>query len=145
MKPVEKVLGRLECVVESEGVVRFRIALKKSGESEVSVLTKNYALAMQKYQGYEKAAELAPEPDSCNDTAIVRNTEEVSDVDHRPDGSSGTTYPAALEFAKKTHKTRRHNSLLERANQWSRYARLRQRSSSARTPPSTYLRAHTSR
>jgi hypothetical protein len=116
MKPVEKVLGRLEGVVESEGVVRFRITLKKSEKSEVSVLTKTYALAMQKYQENGKPAEPAPEPDSCNDAAIVRNTEEVSDVDHRPDRLSGTTYPAALEFAKRIHKTRRRNSLLERAN-----------------------------
>ena len=41
MKPVEKVLSGLEGVVESEGVVRFRIALEKSEKSEVSVLTKN--------------------------------------------------------------------------------------------------------
>jgi hypothetical protein len=116
MKPVEKVLGRLEGVVESEGIVRFRIALEKSEESEVSVLTKIYALAMQKYQEDEKPAESAPEPDSCNDAAVVRNTEEVSHVEQRPDRPSGTTYPAALEFANRTHKTRRHKSLLERAN-----------------------------
>jgi len=30
------------------------------------------------------AAERAPEHDSCNDAAIVTNTEEVSDVDHQP-------------------------------------------------------------
>jgi len=115
VKPVEKVLGRLEGVVESEGVVRFRIALEKSGESEVSVLTKIYTLAMQKYQEYEKAAEPAPEPDSCNDAAIVRNTEEVRHVEQRLDRPSETTYPAALESAYlRTHKTRRHRSLLER-------------------------------
>ena len=68
MKPIEKVLGRLEGV-ESEGVVRFRIALEKPEESEVSVLTKIYALAMQKYQENEKPAEPAPEPDSCNHAA----------------------------------------------------------------------------
>jgi hypothetical protein len=75
MKPVEKALGRLEGVVESEGVVRFRIALEKSEKSEVSVLTKIYALAIQKYQENEKPAEPAPESDSCNDAAMVRNTE----------------------------------------------------------------------
>jgi hypothetical protein len=69
MKPVEKVLGRLEGVVESEGIVHFRIALEKSEESKVSVLTKIYALAMQKYQENEKLAEPAPEPDSCNHAA----------------------------------------------------------------------------
>jgi hypothetical protein len=103
MKPVEKVLGRLEGVVESEGVVRFRIALEKSEESKVSVLTKIYALAIQKYQKNEKSVGPAPEPDSCNDAAIVRNTEEVSDVEQRPDGTSETTYPTALESAKRTH------------------------------------------
>jgi hypothetical protein len=60
----------LEGVVESEGIVRFRIAPEKSEESEVSVLTKIYALTMQKYQENEKPA---PEPDSCSDAAIVRH------------------------------------------------------------------------
>jgi len=59
----------LEGVVESEGIVRFRIALEQSEESKVSVLTKIYALAMQKYQENEKPAEPAPEPDSCNHAA----------------------------------------------------------------------------
>jgi hypothetical protein len=88
MKPVERVLGRLEGVVESEGVVRFRIALGKSEESEVSVLTKIYALAIQKYQESEKPVEPASEPDSCNDAAIVRNPEEVSHVEQRLDRPS---------------------------------------------------------
>jgi hypothetical protein len=39
----------------------------------------------------EMAAGPVPEPDTCNDAAIVRNTEEVSDVDHRPDRSSEVT------------------------------------------------------
>jgi hypothetical protein len=78
----------LEGVVESEGIVRFRIALEKSEESKVGVLTKIYALAMHKYQENEKPAEPAPELDSCNDAAIVRNTEEVSDVEQRPDRPS---------------------------------------------------------
>ena len=34
------------------------------------------------------AAEPAPEPDSCNDAAIVRNTEEVSHVEQRLDRPS---------------------------------------------------------
>ena len=111
MKPVEKVLGRLEGVVESEGIVHFRIALEKSEESKVSVLTKIYALAMQKYQENEKPA---PEPNDRS-AAIVRNTEEVSHVEQRLDRPSETTYPAPLESAyPRTHKTRRHNSLLER-------------------------------
>jgi hypothetical protein len=85
MKPVEKALGRLEGIVELVVIVRFRSALEKSEESEVSVLTKIYALAMQKYL---KTEEPALEPDSCNDAAIVRNTEEVSYVEHRPDRPS---------------------------------------------------------
>ena len=60
------------------------------------------------------AKKIAAEPDSCNDAAIVRNTEGVSHVDQRPDRPSETTYPAALEFAKRTRTIRRHNSLLER-------------------------------
>ncbi len=60
------------------------------------------------------AKKIAAEPDSCNDAAIVRNMEGVSHVEQRPDRPSETTYPAALEFANGTHKTRRHNSLLER-------------------------------
>ena len=93
MKPVEKGLGRSEGVVESEGVIRFRIALEKSEESEVRVLTKIYALAIQKYQENEKPAERAPEHDSCNDAAIVTNTEEVSDVEQRLDRSSEIVVP----------------------------------------------------
>jgi hypothetical protein len=92
MKPDEKVLSGLEGVVESEGVVRFRIALEKTAESEVGVLTKVYALAMQKYQGYEKAAEPAPEPDSCTEASIVRNTEEVRHVEQRLDRPSEITH-----------------------------------------------------
>jgi hypothetical protein len=34
------------------------------------------------------AAYPAPEPDSCNDSAIVRNTDEVSHVEQRPDRPS---------------------------------------------------------
>jgi len=88
MKPVEKVLGRLEGVVESEGIVHLRIALEKSEESKVSVLTIIYALAIQKHQENEKSVEPAPKHDSCNDAAIVRNTEEVSHVEQRPDRPS---------------------------------------------------------
>ena len=42
------------------------------------------------------AAERAPEPDSCNDAAIVTNTEEVSYVEQRLDRPSEVTRPAAL-------------------------------------------------
>jgi hypothetical protein len=85
MKPMEKVLGRLEGVIESEELVRFRIALEKLEESEISVLTNICALAMQKYQDSEKGAEPAPEPDSCNDAAIVRNTEGVGQIEQGPE------------------------------------------------------------
>jgi hypothetical protein len=91
MKPAEKDLGRLEGVVESAGVVRFQIALDTSEESEGSALTKIYALAIQKYQANEKLAEPAYEPDSCNGAAIVRNIEEVSHVEQRPDRPSEIT------------------------------------------------------
>jgi len=37
------------------------------------------------------AAERAPENNNCNDAAIVRNTEEVSHVDQRPDRPSEMT------------------------------------------------------
>ena len=36
----------------------------------------------------QKAAEPAPKPDSCNDTAVVRHTEGVSHVEQRPDRPS---------------------------------------------------------
>jgi hypothetical protein len=40
----------------------------------------------------EMAAEPAPKPDSCNDAAIVRNTEGVTnDVEQRPDRPSEIT------------------------------------------------------
>jgi hypothetical protein len=65
----------------------------------------------------EMAAGPVPEPDTCNEAAIVRNTEEVSRIEQRPDRPSETTYPAALESAyPKTHKTRRHKSLLDRSD-----------------------------
>jgi hypothetical protein len=40
------------------------------------------------------AAERIPKPDSCNDAAIVTNTEEVSHVKQRPDRPSQITKPA---------------------------------------------------
>ena len=62
------------------------------------------------------AKRIAAEPDSSNDAAIVRNTKGVSHVEQRPDRPSETTYPTALESAKRIHKTGRHNSLLERSD-----------------------------
>ncbi len=79
-------------------------------EAELNVLANVYRFILDCH-----AKKIAAEPDSCNDAAIVRNTEEVSHVEQQPDRPSGTTYPAALESAyPRTHKTRRHNSLLER-------------------------------
>ena len=37
------------------------------------------------------AKKVAAEPDSCNDAAIVRNTEEVSHIEQRPDRPSEIT------------------------------------------------------
>jgi hypothetical protein len=92
MKPVEKVLSGLEGVVESEGISSLQErAGEVGGERDQCPHKKIYALAMQKYQGNEKAAEPAPEPDSSNDAAMVRNTEEVSHVEQRHDRSSQIT------------------------------------------------------
>jgi hypothetical protein len=46
------------------------------------------ALAMLLEKPVKEAVEPAPEPDSCNDAAIVRNTEGVSHVEQRPDRPS---------------------------------------------------------
>ena|SRR3712207_5549236 len=80
-------------------------------EAESNVLANVYRLVLDCH-----AKQMAAEPDSCNDAAtIVRNTEEVRHVEQRLDRPSETTYPAALESAyPRTHKTRRHNTLLER-------------------------------
>jgi hypothetical protein len=48
-------------------------------EGEVSALATVYAYLLRN----RKAAEPAPESDSCDDAAIVRNTEGVSHVDHQ--------------------------------------------------------------
>ena len=83
-------------------------------EAEVNVLANVYRFILDCH-AKKMAAEPAPEPDSCNDAAKVRNTKEVGHVEQRLDRPSETTYPAALESANpRTHKTRRHNSLLER-------------------------------
>jgi hypothetical protein len=82
-------------------------------EGELNVLANVYRFILDCH-AKKMAAEPAPEPASCNDAAIVRNTEEASHVEQRLDRPSETTYPAALEFAKRTRTIRRHNSLLER-------------------------------
>ncbi len=60
-------------------------------EREVDALGTVYTLALRKFHESNMAAEPAPKSDSCNDVAIVRNTEGVSDVDQRPDRSSEIT------------------------------------------------------
>ena len=82
-------------------------------EVQISALASIYRLVLD-HHAKKMAAEPAPEPASCNDAAIVRNTEEASHVEQRLDRPSETTYPAAFEFAKRTRTIRRHNSLLER-------------------------------
>lgn len=60
-------------------------------EAELSALASIYRFVLDCH-----AKKIAAEPDSCNDAAIVRNTEGVSHVDQRPDRPSESTYPAAL-------------------------------------------------
>jgi hypothetical protein len=55
-------------------------------EAELSVLANVYRFILDCH-----AKKMAVEPDSCNDAAIVRNTEEVSHVDQRPDRPSEIT------------------------------------------------------
>jgi hypothetical protein len=49
-------------------------------EAELNVLANVYRFILDCH-----AKKMATEPDSCNDVAIVRNTEGVSHVDQRPD------------------------------------------------------------
>ena len=44
-------------------------------ERELDALVAVYTLALRKFHESNMAAEPAPEPDSCNDAARVRNTE----------------------------------------------------------------------
>jgi hypothetical protein len=55
-------------------------------EAELNVLANIYRFILDCH-----AKKIAAEPHSCNDAAIVRNTEGVSDVDQRPDRSSEIT------------------------------------------------------
>jgi hypothetical protein len=59
-------------------------------EAELNVLANLYRFILD---GHAKkmAAQPASESDSRNDTAIMRNTEEVSHVEQRPDRPSETT------------------------------------------------------
>jgi hypothetical protein len=72
------------------GSTQVAHALNSSALSEAqsSALARIYTRALERYYERKKAAEPAPEPDSRNDTAIVRNTEGVSHVDQRPDRPS---------------------------------------------------------
>jgi hypothetical protein len=55
-----------------------------SPEQARDIRARAWAFVFQCWQEKQMAAE----PDSCNDTAIVRNTEEVSHVEQRHDRSS---------------------------------------------------------
>ncbi len=55
-------------------------------ETELNVLADVYRFILDCH-----AKKIAAEPDSCNDAAIVRNTEEVSHVEQRHDRSSQIT------------------------------------------------------
>jgi hypothetical protein len=59
-------------------------------EAEVSVLANVYRFILDCH-AKKMAAEPAPEPDRCNDAAIVRNAEEVSHVEQRLDRPSEIT------------------------------------------------------
>jgi hypothetical protein len=55
-------------------------------QAELNALCAVYAYLLNK-----KAVEPAPEPDSCNDAAIMRYTEGVSHVEQRPERPSEIT------------------------------------------------------
>ncbi len=57
-------------------------------EAELNTLAQIYSLCLQKHCGRKTAAEPTPERDSCNDAAIVRNTEGVNHIEQRPDRPS---------------------------------------------------------
>jgi len=65
--------------------------LDATPEVELAALTACYRFILDCH-----AKKIAAEPDSCNDAAIVRDTEGVSHVEQRPDRPSESTYPAAL-------------------------------------------------
>ena len=52
-------------------------------EAELAVLANTYRFVLDCH-----AKKIAAEPDSCNDAAIVRNTEGVGHVEQRPDRPS---------------------------------------------------------
>jgi len=55
-------------------------------EAELNVLANVYRFILDCH-----AKNMAPEPDSCNEAALVKDTEEVSNVEQRPDRPSETT------------------------------------------------------
>ena len=56
-------------------------------KAELDALANVYRFILDRH-AKQKAAEPAPKPDSCNDTAVVRHTEGVSHVEQRPDRPS---------------------------------------------------------
>jgi hypothetical protein len=75
------------------GSTQVAHALNSSALSEAqsSALARIYTRALERYYERKKAAEPAPDLDRSNDAAMVTNGKEVSDIDHRPDRSSGIT------------------------------------------------------
>ena len=63
--------------------ISYTPRLDATPEVELAALTACYRFILDSH-----AKKIAAEPDSCNDAAIVRNTEEVSHVEQRPDRPS---------------------------------------------------------
>ncbi len=59
--------------------ISYTPRLDATPEVELAALTACYRFILDCH-----AKKVAAEPDSCNDAAIVRNTEEVSHIDRRP-------------------------------------------------------------
>jgi hypothetical protein len=66
--------------------ITFTSRADATPEAESNVLANVYRLVLDCH-----AKQMAAEPESCNDAAIVRNTEGVSHVDQRPDRPSEIT------------------------------------------------------
>jgi hypothetical protein len=75
------------------GSTQVAHALNSSALSEAqsSALARIYTRALERYYESKKAAEPAPDPDSCNDAAMVTNGKGVSHVEQRPDRSLEVT------------------------------------------------------
>jgi hypothetical protein len=70
----------------SKPTVTFTPRPDATPEAEVNVLANVYRFILDCH-----AKKMAAEPDSCNDAAIVTNTEEVGHVEQRHDRSSQIT------------------------------------------------------